>query len=115
MTIFKILAFLVTNYEEFIKDKSMLKLLYGELPPDGDDGESPQEYQDSKEAFKACIENRKDFRFGYWTFLLISFFQNCCCCLSKCCTRRFFWWRKRVQSFKKFKIAERRLIAELDI
>ena len=30
MTIFSMLAFLVKGYENFIKDKSMLKLLYGE-------------------------------------------------------------------------------------
>ena len=32
MTFYQILQFLVNNYEEFIKDKSMMKLLYGELP-----------------------------------------------------------------------------------
>ena len=37
MTISAIIGFLVNNYETFIKDKSMLKKLYGELPPKVDD------------------------------------------------------------------------------
>ena len=43
MTISSIIGFLVNNYETFVQDKSMLKVLYGELPSttnnfDGDDG-----------------------------------------------------------------------------
>ena len=59
MTVFAVLAFLVDGYEEFIKDKSMLKQLYGELPPPKD-GETPSDEadeadergKDSKAAFK---------------------------------------------------------------
>ena len=112
MTISALIGFLVNNYETFIKDKSMLKKLYGELPPRASDEEDDS---DGKAAFRACIENRKDFRFGYWTFLLISSFVTCCCCLSGCCQRRFEWWRTRVHSQKKFKIARRRLNHELDV
>ena len=56
MTIFAVLAFLVNGYEEFIKDKSMLKLLYGELPPPKEDetpdDEAEEKSKDSKAVFK---------------------------------------------------------------
>ena len=130
MTIFSIMAFLVRGYENFIKDKSMLKMLYGEHYSEKEKqvrraskqivsgdllDKDIQDNDTAKQIFQEHIEARKDFRFGYWTFLLISSFLTCCCCISPCCQRRFSWWRKRVHSFKKFKIAKMRLWEEEDV
>ena len=47
--------------------------------------------------------------------MLITVFLKACCCISGPCQRKYLWWRRRVHSYKKFKIAEKRLVGEIDV
>lgn len=57
----------------------------------------------------------KDFHFDYCTFFIIKAFTFCCCCLTRCFKRRFSWWNSRIVSYKKWQIAQKRLMDEQDI
>lgn len=106
----------------------MLKMLYGEIVDDdpssavnnlmNDTDESipkPSATDKAKQDFKERIEQCKDYRFGYWTFLALTFFEKLCCCIKKCCTLRYPWWRRNLIQFEKFKIAKKRLMEEQDL
>ena len=81
----------------------MLKKLYGEVPEEKEP-ENPLLMADKswQQVFEERVTATKEFRFGYWTYLLMSAFQYCCCCCSNCLQRRCFWCRSRLRSYKKY-------------
>ena len=96
------MSYIIGQYETFIMDKSMLKQLYGEIRDDDPSSavnefmenndeslQKPSAADKAKLAFKRRIEQCIDFRFGYWTYLVIIFFEKLCCCMRKCCMSRF--------------------------
>ena len=100
------LAVLLSGYQHFIQNTSMINRLYGELYDEGDE-DPDQTFTRSREVFEDKIERYKDFEFGYCTYILIRYFMlGCCCdCLSNLFQARFPSCRKKVTSYKKFLIA----------
>ena len=118
--------FIMQGYQEFVKDTSMIKRLYGE--ENEDEGETKQskteDDQDLKNSindeksvntiFRTQLEKRKEFQFNYCSYLLATFFKYCCCCLT-CCCRKKNRCRRLIKSYEKFQLAKSRLYDEQDI
>ena len=110
---------ILSGYQEFVQDKSMLKQLYAEerknLPPVKivDEQDSDKDYQDAriKEKFRDKLERRKDFHMKYLGYLLIYLVEHLCCCFMGCCRKPSRCCRKpsrckrMIDSYKKFELA----------
>ena len=109
LSIYKTFELLLGHYQEFVVDKSMLKMLYqehreadqkplilGEEEADSSSAINP------KEVFKERIKQTSDFTIGYWTFFLVSNFLSFFCCCQKCCERSSKCCKSRIRTFKKF-------------
>ena len=108
LSVFSAISFFIGGYQSFIVSKSMMKKLYSEVPDSSDYDENyldTEANSDATKAFEKRISAVKSFRFGFWTYRLISFIENCCCCLSSCCQRNCQSYRKHVKSLKKYHIA----------
>ena len=55
---------------------------------------------------KRRIEGKRQFRFGFFSYVLVSMLLKVCCCLSGPLQRKFPWWLKRVNNYKKFQVAK---------
>ena len=105
-------SFILSGYQEFVQDKTMLKQLYAEerknLPPEMiyDEESSDKDDQDAhiKEKFRNKLERRKDFRMKYWGYLLIYLVEQLCCCFMSCC-RKPSRCKHLIDSYKKFELA----------
>ena len=110
---------MILSYQGFVAQKSLLKRLYGE-EDDLDRGQQEQSSAESKDpgrisskdALRAKIEKKKDFSTSYCLFTVISCFKCFCCCFVSRCYARC---RRRLDSHKKFHIAQKRLQKEYDI
>ena len=108
-------TFIMSGYQNFVAQKSMLKRLYGEEDLDASRGtsafESPED-SSGKEILRAKIKKKKDFNASFCLFKLVSCFKNFCCCFAPCTKERC---RRHLDSHRKFQIAQERLNLEQDI
>ena len=103
---------MLSGYQEFVQDKTMLKQLYAEekknLPPVMlyDEQSSDKHDQDAhiKARFRDKLESRKDFLMKYWAYLLVYLIENLCCCFMSCC-RKPSRCKRMIDSYKKFELA----------
>lgn len=109
LSIYGTIAFFLGHYQEFVVDKSMLKMLYKEHREDEPTSQTHLEkeadlangiYQ--KEVFKDKIRQSSDFTLDYWTFLFIHNFLHYCFCCKNCCQRGSKCCKSRIRTFKKF-------------
>ena len=56
---FVVLAVLLSGYQQFVQNTSMIKRLYGELSDEGDEDREEQTFTKSKELFEDRIERHK--------------------------------------------------------
>ena len=111
--------FLISGYQEFVSQKSMLMRLYGEEDFSQARREAATTEFDEKqptkpkEILQAKIEKRQDFNASYCFFTIVSFFKLCCCCFKSCCCKGRC--RRHMDSHRKFQIAQERLDNEQDI
>lgn len=112
--------FLFLGYQNFAYTLAHIKSSYAmeadeERSDDRAAGLSSQDklLADSKDRVRAKIEKRREFRANYFTNTLISCLNIVCCCLVRssqsCCC-----WTNR-QKYKKFKVAEQRVLQEHDL
>ena len=102
-------SFILSGYQEFVQDKSMLKQLYAEerknLPPvkilNEQSSDRDNQYTHIKEKFRAKLERRKDFRMKYSAYLLSYLVEHLCCCFMSCC-RKPSRCKRMIDSYKKF-------------
>ena len=76
-----LVSFLLSSYQSFTFDKSMLKKLYHQRDKDYDDKDENGNLKDDDAEMIERIKNRRIFWFGYWGYMLMSFTTKCCCCL----------------------------------
>ena len=103
---------LISSYQGFVSEKSMLKKLYGEkvdLQVQVD--EAPfSDQKDSKsvqDEFKETLEKRKEFQVQYCCFTLTSLFKTLCCCFVGPCTKSKWrcWFQRQLDQHTKLLIS----------
>ena len=100
-------SFLVTGYQRFVADKSMLKRLYGEEEFDsiatlGINNDDSKDFS-AKDTLRAKIEKKKDFNASYCLYVMLYYFKCLCCCFASCCRARC---KRYLDSHRKFEIAQ---------
>ena len=140
LSLYGIIGYFIGRYQEFIVVKSMLKRLYGEEPFEEDkkddteasllsDGKAPDKDEEAESRYDQLglndtsvvsrfvrkIKSIKDFNSSYLAYNLIGWTESLCCCCIKCCFSKFDCFRKRHHSYRKFLVAQERLIEEQDI
>lgn len=93
----------------------MLKLLYGYLPYVPGDPEAAKDVLTNEEALHYRIRDTDQFRFGYWEYRLVQLVRGLTCCCSQFCTKKSNWYRRKVDAYKKYKVAIERLTSERDL
>ena len=92
--------FIMSPYQNFVAQKSLLKRLYGEesMKEKQNDDNGDKEYfkrqstsfsenrMTYNEILREKIEKRKDFNASYCIYTMITFFKSLCCCFAKCCS-----------------------------
>ena len=96
-------TFIMSGYQNFVAQKSMLKRLYGEEDLNTyskriSEFESPCD-SSAKEILRAKIEKKKDFNASYCLFILVSCFKKLCCCSASCTKYRC---KRHLDSHRKF-------------
>ena len=78
--------FLMSSYQKFVADKSLLKRLYGEEDMTCTFGEADQEKEDTapQQMMRSKLEKYQYFKASFCTFKLISCFLALCCCCKFC-------------------------------
>jgi len=74
-------SLLLSNYQVFVFDKSMMKKLYFRQEKEHDEKDENGNLRSDDAEMEERINNRRIFTFGYWGYGLMSFTSKCCCCL----------------------------------
>lgn len=110
-----IFSLLISNYQSFVFDKSMLKKLYFQQEFVYDDKNEDGNLKDDDVEMIDRIKNREEFWFGYFGYGLMSITTKCCCCLKKRWLQKWPYYKKQWYSYEKFKAARIELNREKDI
>ena len=99
-------SFLISTYQNFVSQKSLLKRLYGEQEVDlGDEFsriEDPSASETPRDQLKKQIEKRREFTASFGSYILASCFQCFCCCFERRCSQKC---KRNLDSWKKIKVA----------
>jgi hypothetical protein len=124
ISIFGIAKFILSGYQLFVQDKSMLKMLYAEQvknrkdvividesdsDPDNGAGKDQEKREDGDGLYtrdmKQTLDKRKEFRMSYLGYVWIYLLETFCCCFKKCCFRKESRCQRMMDSYKKFEVA----------
>ena len=72
-SVFAIATFMVSSYQRFVKQKSMLKKLYGEEKK-SEDIRPASKHDSPIQIMQEKMSRRTDFRVKFCTYLLVNFF-----------------------------------------
>lgn len=122
ITLMGVMSFFISSYQKFIQNKSTIEVLYSEEEHKDSSAtqlllaqSNPQnEDEKAKAVFKSKIEQSRDFKVGYFSFIFLYVLFEYLCCLKRCfysceCCKR------RMDRHDKFLLAKDRLLAEKDI
>ncbi len=103
-------------YQELIDAPSKTgQILDSDDDSDDEKNKAASSPPNPKEIFKQRILSAKDFHFGYVTYLIFTCFFTVFCCCKGCCESNSIWCKSSIRSFKKFEIAQKRLLDEQDL
>ena len=85
-----VVTILISGYQKFVSDKSMLKKLYGENKIQNhksNTSDNSSHVKTPNEIFQEKLMERQEFKVRYCCFRFITIFKAVCCCLVPCCSR----------------------------
>lgn len=99
-------SFLISTYQNFVSQKSLLKRLYGEHEVDlGDEFsriEDPSASEAPRDQLRKQIEKRREFTASFCSYLLASCYRGFCCCFERCCSQKC---KRNLDNWEKIKEA----------
>jgi len=105
-------AFFMSSYHAFAQSQAMSRNLYGHSTDRHSKSGLTRSEDEVNESFRLRLEGRKPFLVSYVSWLFFSrILPYCCCCLKSCCARSTFI-KEKIDKYRKFDLALKRLSLE---
>ena len=106
---------LLSSYQAFVFDKSMLKKLYFQQHKAYKKHDEDGNLRNDEDEIIERINNRAPFWFGYISYTAMAVSSRCLCCCKKAVISKWPFYKRQWISYQKFKQAREDLRLEKDI
>ena len=110
--IWGMLAILISPYQDFALQQSLLGSIYPTSPQLDEDRGGWANLKEATWALKQTVSERGQFTYTFWEYYGTWFFKTCCCCFLK---KQKLWWRRREWRYNRYEDILERMNSEIDV